>query len=796
MLRNYFKLIIRSLVKNKIYSTLNILGLAIGITCAGLIFLWVQDERSFDGFNVNRDRLYFARVNSVLNTSVFTHGSTPGIMGPAIQQQIPGIENTCRMTESTQKLLFSIGQKSLYAGGRYAEPSLFSMFTLPFVQGNSANAFSQPYSMVITEKTAKKFFGDEKEIVGRTVRVDNKTDYTITGVLKDIPDYSSLQFEWVAPFEVWFKQSPWAYQWENNCLSTYVELKPGASLAAVNGQLYNFVQKHAPESTGHVFLFPMSQWRLYNDFENGKQTGGGRITYVRMFSLIAWIILLIACINFMNLATARSEKRAREVGVRKVLGAGKKRLVGQFIGEALFMAALSSLVAIILISLTLPVFNLLVQKNMEIGLNNPSHILALLIITLVTGIIAGTYPSFYLSSFNPVFVLKGIRIKSTGSGFVRKGLVILQFAISIILIICTVIIYQQIQHVKSRDLGFDKQNLLSVDLTGNMTSAYAVMKQELINTGMVDNTALADHATIYGGNNDDGFVWKSKPPGARILISWRDVSSDYLNTSGMKIMEGRDFRITDTLDFDHPPKTVNVIITESLARQMGQGSALGKTITDANQRMIAVVVGVVKDYVYGYVYGKPDPVIFFCTAPRFETTMYVRIRPGSNMEEALSVIGAVVKKNNPAYPFTYDFVDDQFNSMFSSETLVSKLSRVFASLAIFISCLGLFGLAAYTAERRTKEIGIRKVLGASASGVVRLLSTDFLQLVLLSCIIAFPIAWWFMNGWLQGYPYRITIGWWVFFAAGFSALSIALLTVSFQAVKAAIANPVKSLRSE
>jgi ABC-type antimicrobial peptide transport system permease subunit len=333
-------------------------------------------------------------------------------------------------------------------------------------------------------------------------------------------------------------------------------------------------------------------------------------------------------------------------------------------------------------------------------------------------------------------------------------------------------------------------------MTGNMMTKYPVIKQDLINTGMVESTALSDHQTIYGGNNDDGLVWKEKQPGARILISWRDVSPEYIATSGIQMADGRDFKITDTMDFDNPPKTVNVIITESLAKQMGKGSALGKTISDQSQRMNAVVVGIVKDFVYGYMYGKPDPVIFFCTSPRFETTLYARIKTQSNTADALSKIEAVMKKNNPAYPFTYAFVDDQFNQMFSSEALISKLSRVFATLAIIISCLGLFGLAAYTAERRTKEIGIRKVLGASVHGIAKLLSMNFLQLVLLSCIIAFPVSWWTMDNWLKSYPYRIDITWWVFIAAGMSALLIALITVSFQAIKAAIANPVKSLRSE
>ncbi|HLY71664.1 MAG TPA: ABC transporter permease, partial [Puia sp.] len=447
MINNFLKTTFRSLWKNKTYSFLNIFGLAIGIACAGLIFLWVESEVNFDRFNVKKDQLYFVRVNSMLESSTFTHGSSPGILGPAIQAEIPGIANTCRMTENETSLLFNINERSMYAEGKYVEPSMFDMFTMPFVQGNSKSAFAQLYSIVITEKTAKKFFGDDKNVIGKTVRVDNKQNYVVSGVLKDIPENSSLQFEWVAPFQIWYQQSPWAYKWENNCLSTYVEVKPGANLANINKQMYNFVQKRAPTSTGHVFLFGMNDWHLYNDFQNGKQTGGGQIEYVRLFSIIAWVILLIACINFMNLATARSEKRAREVGVRKVLGAGRKRLISQFIGEALLMAFLSAVAGVFIMSFTLSGFNVLVQKDLSLGLNNPFHIIMLLLITLICGVVAGSYPSLYLSSFNPVFVLKGLKLKTGSAALIRKGLVVMQFSVSIILIIVTIIIYQQIQHV-------------------------------------------------------------------------------------------------------------------------------------------------------------------------------------------------------------------------------------------------------------------------------------------------------------------------------------------------------------
>ena len=791
----FFKTALRGFSKNKGYSFLNIFGLAIGIACAGLIFLWVEDELNYDAFNTKKDRLYYVRENQKYDTYTATFSSTPGLLGPAIQAEIPGIANTCRMNEDNASKLITIGDKSIYAGGHYAEASVFSMFTLPFIEGNAATAFKELHSMVITEKTAKKFFGNDKNVIGKTVRVNNKQDYVITGLLKDIPENSSLQFEWLAPFQIWFDESEWAHHWGNNCLSTYVELKPGVHPATVNKVLYDFIQKREPQSIARPFLFSMNDWHLRDQFDNGKQTGGGRITYVRLFSIIAWIILLIACINFMNLATARSEKRAKEVGVRKVLGAGKRNLVFQFISEAIFMALVSAIFAVIIIALTLPAFNTLVQKNLSLGLNNPLHLAALLAITLVCGLVAGSYPSLYLSSFRPVFVLKGIKLKDGSAALIRKGLVVLQFCISIILIISTIIIYQQIQHVKNRSLGFDKNNLLQVAMTGDMAKNYVPIRQQLLNTGTIESVALSDYTTLYGGNNTGGLTWDGRTSTAQILISQRNVSPGYFNTSGMKILEGRDVTEADSGIVN---KKINMVITQSLERLMGKGNAVGKLLhyEGDTSGVQAQVVGVVNDYVYGDMYGKPDPVMFFYVKPENSTEMYVRLKPHADVEKSLAQMQNIVQKNNPAYPFTYQFVDDQFNQMFLGEALISNLSKIFAALAILISCLGLFGLAAFTAERRTKEIGIRKVLGASVSGITSLLSKDFLKLVAVSCIVAFPVAWWMMNSWLKNYQYRITISWWIFVAAGIVSILIAILTVSFQAIKAAIANPVKSLRTE
>lgn len=790
MLKNFIRTAFRNLQKNKGFSFLNIFGLAIGITCAALIFLWVEDEVNYDTVNLKKDRLYMAWENQKYDTYVFTESSTPGPMGPAMQAELPGVANVCRTSEGTRSLLFSQGDKSVFASGKYAEGSIFSMFTMPFVQGNPASALTARHSLVITQNTARKFFGNESNVIGKTIRVDNKQDFVVTGVIKDLPPNSSMQFEWLMPFQIFWDESPWLKSWGNNSLSTYVELKPGVSVETVNDQLKNFVQKREPKSLGHVFLYAMNDWHLRNEFKDGKLTGGGQIFYVHLFTTIAWIILFIACINFMNLATARSEKRAREVGVRKVLGAGKNSLILQFIGESVFLALMAAVIAVVILLCILPAFNLLVEKQLTLGFNNPWHSIAIILIAVICGVVAGSYPSLYLSSFRPVAVLKGLKLKDSGAAYVRKGLVILQFTASIVLIISTVIIYQQIQHVKDRPLGFNKDKLVAIDLQGNMAKNYYPIRQEMLNSGNIENVALADHDIIYGGNNTDGMTWEGKDPSSKVLISQRYVTPDFMQTSGLKMAEGRNLMVTDT------GRPIRIVITKSLEKLMGKSSALGKTLHYDGDTTMATVVGVVNDYVYGNMYGKPDPVMFLAGSPQNNTLMYVRIKPQADIPKALAGMQTILKKYNPAYPFDYRFVDDQFNNMFQTEGLASKLSRLFATLAIIISCLGLFGLAAYTAERRTKEIGIRKVLGASISNVTTLLSKDFLVLVGLSCIAAFPLAYYAMTKWLKGYQYRIDIHLWVFAAAGITAAIIALLTVSFQAVRAAMANPVKSLRSE
>ncbi|MDY8137524.1 ABC transporter permease [Aquimarina sp. 2201CG5-10] len=784
MIRNYIKIALRNIWKSKTYSFLNLFGLAIGITCASLIFLWAEDEVNYNSEFAGKNSIYRIIENQQYEGEWRTFTSTPGPMAKAITEEIPGIEYASRVRN--RKLLFSLNEKRIIEKGVYADPSFFTIFDLDFLQGNPENAFNQVNSIVISEKMAKQFFGNQKNIIGKTIKLDNKENYTITGVIKDFPDNVTLKFDWISAFEPYAKSRAWLQDWDNNSVDTYIKVAEKANVAAIDTKIRSFLEEKTGDPGTSAFLFSMNDWHLRSQFESGKQTGG-RILYVRLFMIIACIILSIACINFMNLATARSEKRANEVGVRKVLGAVRNRLITQFITEAILMASLAVLLSVLLTISVLPAFNVLVEKQLSIGFGNPIHLSALLLITLICGLFAGCYPALYLSSFKPIAVLKGIKSKQGSASLIRKGLVIAQFTASIALIISTLVVYQQIQHVKNRELGYEKERLITMNVRGDMIKNFNRIKQDMLKTGTIENVALNSYETLSVGNNGSGMTWKGKDESNDLLISYRFISPEFISTAGMEIINGRDFQIGS------PADTTNIIITQSLAKIMGEETVIGKNVQWGDSQL--KVMGVVKDFLYGDMYTSSDPVVFF-NDPEEARYMYVKLSANGNTASTLGKIKAVMQKNNPAYPFEYSFVDDDFNAKFKSENLVSKLSRIFAVLAILISCLGLFGLAAYTAEQRNKEIGVRKVLGASVSRIVRLLSKDFLKLVLIAIVIAIPLAWFVMKNWLDGFAYRININWWVFIVAGLTAVMIALFTVSFQTIKAAIANPIKSLRTE
>jgi predicted permease len=789
MFRNYLKTTFRNLWKNKTYSFLNIFGLAVGIACAALIFLWVEDELTYNHYFSNRDNLYIIKDQQTYDGTTFTFDATPGPLAQGIKTEIPGIKNTARSTWGDQ-LLFSVGDKNIYDQGNYVDAPFLSMFQLQFIKGNAATAFNQLYSLVVNETMAKKFFGTT-DVVGKSLKVNNKQDYIITGVIKDLPKNVSFNFHWLAPFKIYEDDNTWLKDWGSNGIVTYVETENNANANAINKKLHGYIQTKAPGAIAKMSIYPMNRWRLWNSFNDNGTEKEGRIKYVNLFSLIAWIILIIACINFMNLATARSEQRAREVGVRKVLGAAKRKLVVQFISEAMFMAFLSALLAVIIILLVLPAFNTLVEKQLALNIFYPSHIGALLLITVLCGLIAGSYPAFYLSSFNPVTVLKGLKLKTGSAGFVRKGLVVLQFAISVTLIISTIIIYQQIQHVKSRDLGYNKQGLIYTELNGNMVQNFGVIKNDLLQTGVVQNASLSRSEVLQLGSNTGGFEWAGKDPNKQVLITVEKVSPEYISTMGMHLKAGRDFKSDIKSDSN------NIIINEALAKLLRKEDVVGSLLTRNHGQEKYTIVGVIDDFVYNSMYAPASPLVMYSdTSNAVLNYLTIRLKQNANTQSALAKVESVFKKDNPGYPAEFNFVDEQFNQLFKTESLIGKLAGVFAVLAIVISCLGLFGLSAYTAEKRTKEIGIRKVLGASTGGLASLLSKDFIKLVIISCLIAFPLAGWLMNNWLQDFEYRVHLNPAIFIVAGLLAVFIALLTVSFQAIRAAVANPAKSLRTE
>jgi len=784
MIKNYMKIAFRSLLKNKGYSFLNIFGLAIGITCASLIFLWVEDEMSFNDVFEKQDQVYYVPTNQKYDGEWRTFYSTPGPLAKVLKDEIPGIVRTAKTVG--ENLMFAVGDNVISKRGMYSDADIFEIFSLSFLEGNAAGAFKNPEAIVITKEIAEQLYGKGVKVLGKVVRVNNNENYLISGVIENIPENVSFPFQWIAPFERFGANREWTREYGSNFADTFVELSPEANFEMVDAKVRKKMEEETGDEETVAFLHSIKNWHLRSKFDGGKVVGG-KITYVRLFTVIAIIILLIACINFMNLSTARSEKRANEVGVRKAMGSGRSRLMLQFVAEALLMATIGAIVSVVLLFVLLPQFNLLIDKNLQIGLSNPLHLLILFAITVVCGLFAGIYPAFYLSSFKPVEVLKGVKATTGSATFIRKGLVVGQFTVSIIFIISTILVYQQIQHVKNRDLGYDREQLLRMAVNGDMVENFPVIQQDFVNSGVVESAAFNNSQLLSGGNNGSGLQWKGGVNTEDVLISFRFVSSDFIKTVNMEIVEGRDFNANKALD------STNTIITQSMAKLMGEGSAIGKTIRRGEETF--EVIGVVKDFLYGDMYGTSDPVMFF-NSTEHARYLYVKTTAGIETGDMLSKIESVMKKNNPAFPFECAFVDDSFNDKFKSEQLVGKLSQIFALLAILISCLGLFGLAAYTAEQRSKEIGVRKVLGASVTGIVRLLSKDFLKLVFISILLAVPIAWMLMSSWLEDFAYRIEISWWIFMVAGIAAIVIALITVSFQAVKAAMTNPINSLKTE
>ncbi len=786
MFKNYFKVAFRNLLRNKGFSVINISGLAIGMASAILILLWVQNEISYDRFHEKNSRLYEVWGNSVYDGALQTGLATPQLMGPALKNDYPEIESAARISWD-QSILFGYGDKHIKATGTWADPSFLTMFSFPLLLGDTKTALNDPHSLVITEKMSKKLFGDENPI-GKVVKFDNSENFIVTGLMKDLPNNTDFDFEFLESAKFMESKGYMDADWTDVSIRTFVLLKPNTRLADVNSKIKNIVIKYSGgRSKDESFLYPVSQLRLHSKFVDGKPSGG-RIETVRLFTLIAVFILFIACINFMNLSTARSEKRAKEVGIRKVAGALKKSLVAQFLIESIIISAIAGILALIIVQFSLPAFNQLTQKQLFIDYGNFYFWLASIGFILFTGMLAGSYPAFFLSNFRPVAVLKGTFKKVNALVTPRKILVVSQFTFAIILVISTIIIVQQIKYAQERNSGYDKNNLVYIFIEGDIPKNYPLIKNELLNSG----TAVAVSQTMapltQSWSSGMSLNWQGKDPNTRPTFDRSTTDGGIIKTAGLELVQGRDIDINK-----YPTDSTACIINESAARILNFKNPIGQLVFD--DPINWHIVGVFKDFILQSPYDKTRPIIF--KGPKYGSNV-INIKYNNKYTTAQNLASTekILKKYNPAYPFEYHFIDEEYAKKFSDQHLIGTLAGLFAGLTIFISCLGLFGLATYMAESRAKEVGVRKILGASVSNIAALLSKDFVTLVIISIFIASPIAWYFMKQWLISFDYRIQINWYVFALAGLTAIIIAIITVSFQAIKAAIANPVTSLRSE
>ncbi|MBX2896005.1 MAG: ABC transporter permease [Cyclobacteriaceae bacterium] len=785
MLFNYLKIAFRNLKRNSIYSFINITGLAVGITCSVLIFLWVVNEKTYDRFHPNYEQLGQFWLHNEFSDNIASYNSVPLPLYEFMKTYDSRIKNTA-IAHWPYSQLLTVGETKIRQEGQFVTPEFLEMFAFPFIKGSPAS-LHDPSAILLTESLAKNLFGDE-DPMNKTVVLDNNYSLHVTGILKDLPQNSSFQFRFLVPWAI-FAGQDWVKQnqnmWDDQSFQVFVELQPGAQLKEVNASIKDVIRQKEPEEKVDLFIHPLKDWHLRSQFKNGVQTAG-MDEYVNGFTLIAVFILVIACINFMNLATARSEHRAREVGIRKSVGSRRSDLIWQFIGESVLITTLAFGLALVLVELTLPLFNSLVGKKLFIAYSSPfSWLLAILFIVL-TGFFAGSYPALYLSSFSPVRVLKG---KGVGNQAIapRKFLVSLQFFFSICLIVGMVVIYKQIEYVKARDIGYNRNGLIMITSNEELNNKYNTLREQLLASGKVKmvTTSSSPITAIYGNNILD---WPGKPADREILFSRVFIGNDYPETMGIEMIEGRAFSQAFKSD------TAAMILNQAAVDVMGLENPIGETVTLWSRKW--TVVGIMHDVLMTSPFKSVQPG-FFLFGPDGGEVITLRLTETQDLTASLKTIESIFKTLNPAYPFEYEFVDQSFDQKFANINMIGVLASVFAALAILITCLGLLGLATFTAEQRTKEIGIRKVLGATNLNIVTLISKDFTRLVLVGFVFASPVAWFGLNYWLENsYSYRISIAWWVIPAAGLVALLLTLLIVTTQALRAASANPSESLRSE
>jgi len=793
MIKNYLKVAWRNLIKNKATSFINIGGLAVGMAVAILIGLWIWDELSFDKYHKNYDRVAIVMQNETFNGTVNTGAAVSLPFDAELRKSYGSDFKHIALSSWTNKHIFSAGDKNISFSGNFMGDEAPEIFSLNMFEGNG-KGLKDRSSILISKSLAKALFGDANP-VNKIVKLDNKDVFKISGVYEDLPANTTLHdVAFIGPWEYYINQpdnrrSP--TDWGDNSLFVYVQLADNTDMATVSAKIrdikLNKMDKEDRKFNPLAFLQPMGKWHLYSEFKNGINTGGA-IQYVWMFGIIGTFVLLLACINFMNLSTARSERRAKEVGIRKAIGSLRKQLIGQFFCESFLIAFLSFAISLGLVWVSLPWFNNVAGKEITMPLNNPLFLSAGIGFTFLTGVIAGSYPALYLSSFNPVSVLKGSFKAGRLASIPRKVLVVIQFTVSVILIIGTIVVFKQVQFAKNRPVGYSRAGLINIEVTNDdLHKHFAALRSDLINSGAVIDMAEATSPTTGVYNNRGDVTWEQKDPSMTSFFGNINVTSEYGKTVGWQFTDGRDFDSSIMAD------SSALVLNQAAVKYMNLKNPLGEIIHVGKKDL--TVIGVIKDMVMESPY-EPVKQTFFRIGLGALDNIIIRVNPQISAHEALSKIAAVCKTYSPSVPFSYKFADDDYARKFASEERVGKLANSFALLAIFISCIGMFGMASYMAEQKVKEIGVRKVLGASVFGLWRLMSKEFVVLVIIALLIAMPIAYNFMNSWLQHYTYRTPLSWWVFAATCFGALFITLLTVSYQSIKAALANPVKSLRSE
>ncbi|WP_028298811.1 ABC transporter permease [Olivibacter sitiensis] len=787
MLRSYFKIAWRNLERAKGYAFINIFGLAIGMAAAAIIILWVENEWTFDRFYTNTDRIYEVYNRGNFNNDTYAWEGVGNPLAPILQNNHAELEKVVRSSATSGTL--SVNDRYFNSEGIFADSDFFHLFDFPVIHDSLGDRLASINNIVVTASLAEKLFGTN-DVVGKHVQLDSADNFTITAVLQDIP--SNSRFKDVAYFLPWnyFERSigpEIANSWVNLKVPTYVLLKPEVRVEQVESKLRNTLVD-LKIAQNELFLHPATQWHLYNKAEHGYFTGG-IIDKVRLFTFISLAILLIACINFMNLSTAKSEQRAKEVGIRKVVGAQRKTLVYQFLSESILLAALAACLAFVFLFLSLKPFNDLLGTSIQIPYMDFSFWCFAIGFVLTTGFLAGSYPAFLLSSFKPVKVLKGAFRTGPYPFRLRRVLVVFQFSFTITLIIATLIIGRQIQHAQNRDQGYDKSNLIYLPLNSNIRNHYEAIKQDLISADLATSVTRSSGTITQQTFGSLNFSWPGSTPEdnnqAFVAIT---SDTDFSSTTGVQIVQGRDIDIQRyRTDVDA------MLLNEAAVKAMRLKNPIGAIVKNGEQQWH--VVGVVKDFIFYSPYASINPLFILGSGDWFNY-MYLKLSPDKNLSQNLAAIKAVFKQYNPNATLEYNFVDEAYARNFKEEQHTAMLTSLFSMLTIFISCLGLFGLATFTMGQRRKEIGIRKVLGASVGGIVQLLSKEFVKLAVLSVFIASPIAWWAMSKWLDSFTYKIDIAWWMFAVAGLTAVTIALLTVSIQAIRTAIANPVDSLRDE